>query len=102
MVSVPYFLDQMQIWEAYDLIEMIEYSDRTGWEQTRDLMYVEAQTHSTKKIKPTDLRKFAWDRDPEEEKKKGLKKTISLSEKKALLEKAERIRSTYLNKKENG
>lgn len=37
--------------------------NKTGWEQTRFLGYITAQIQSTKKIKPTDILSFDWDKE---------------------------------------
>lgn len=57
----------MQPYELSILLDNIEYSLKASWEQTRFQTYIQAQTQSTKKLKPTDLISFSWDK--EEEKK---------------------------------
>jgi hypothetical protein len=36
---------------------------RNGWEQTRFISYVQAQTQSTKQLKITDIMNLPWDSD---------------------------------------
>jgi hypothetical protein len=50
---------------------------KTSWEQTRFLSYIIAQCQSTKKLKPTDIIKFAWDNVQDKK-----NKTIAVSEEK--------------------
>lgn len=61
--SIDYFLDVMQPYELNALLENIEYSVKTSWEQTRFQSYVQAQSFSTKKMKMTDLITFGWDKE---------------------------------------
>lgn len=63
LVSVDYFMNEMQDWEASLLLEQIKYADRAAWERCRFLAYVQASTWSKKKLKPGDLIKFAWEKD---------------------------------------
>lgn len=61
--SIPYFLDEMQYYELDLLTENLQLAYRQEWEQTRYLCYVTAQTQSTKRLKPTDIMKFKWDKE---------------------------------------
>lgn len=61
--SLEYFLDYMQPYELTAITELLEYSTKQEWEQVRFQSYVQAQTQSSKKIKPTDLLKFSWEQD---------------------------------------
>ncbi len=61
MIDVKYFMDELEEWEAQDIIDCIPYSDKALWECTRGQMYMVAQINSKKKLKPTDIFKFAWD-----------------------------------------
>lgn len=60
-LSPAYVLDYMQLYEAKALLKYEHYSSRDSWEQSRLVAYVMAQVNSTKKLKPTDIMKFAWD-----------------------------------------
>lgn len=63
MVTVEYFLDKMQPYEVSAILEYIDVADKTTWEQTRMQMYITAQVNSTKKLKPTDIMPFTWDKE---------------------------------------
>lgn len=45
------------------VIELIQEKTKSEWEQTRFLAYITAQVNSTKKLKPTDILSFDWDKD---------------------------------------
>lgn len=53
----------MQEYEVQDIIENLEYYERPEWERTRFLAYCNIQKSSTKKIKPTDLITFPWEKE---------------------------------------
>lgn len=52
----------MEFYEINVILKSIHLSYKEGWEQTRMMSYVIAQSNSTKKIRPTDLILFPWDR----------------------------------------
>ena len=54
-------MDEMQHYEINDYIDNIKYLNRNEWEQTRYMVYANAQMNTQKQLKPTDLLKFAWD-----------------------------------------
>ena len=60
--SLDYFLDSMQEYEVQTIIENLQYLDRNSWEQYRFLIYSNIQMNSKKRINPTDIMKFSWDR----------------------------------------
>lgn len=53
----------MKIYEATEYLGSLQYKDKTGWEQTRQLAYVMAQVNSTKKITPQDVMRTPWDEE---------------------------------------
>lgn len=67
VVSVQYYLDLMQTYEVNDIIECLQYADVNLWEVGRINSYVIAQTNSKKKLSPTDIIKFPWDKDETKE-----------------------------------
>lgn len=69
---MEYFLDSLQPYELTAILSNIEYSTKQTWEQTRFQTYIQAQTQSSKKLKPTDIIEFGWD-------KKEVKKDTSIS-----------------------
>lgn len=62
LVSVEYFMNQLEEWEINTLIESIPYADRTQWEMCRQMLYLTAQVNSKKKLKPKDIMEFAWEK----------------------------------------
>lgn len=61
IVSIQYFMDEMQEYEVATVIDNIPYLDINEWEQTRQMIYVYAQSQSRKQLKPSDLLSFKWD-----------------------------------------
>ena len=53
----------MEEYEIEPIIQNLEYYERPEWERTRFLAYCNLQKSSTKKIKPTDLIKFPWEKE---------------------------------------
>lgn len=53
----------MEEYEVQSIIENLEYYERPEWERTRFLAYCNLQKSSTKKIKPTDLITFPWEKE---------------------------------------
>lgn len=62
-VTIPYFFDEMEEYEVQSIIENLEYYERGDWERTRFLAYCNIQKSSSKKIKPTDLITFPWEKE---------------------------------------
>jgi len=60
-INPDYFLDRMQWYEVDSCLEGLKNKEKTGWEQTRFLGFITAQTQSTKQLKPTDILSFDWD-----------------------------------------
>lgn len=57
-------MDEMKDYEVYLLLDNIQYSEKNDWERSRFESYVVAQVNNKKKLKPTDLIKFSWDKEP--------------------------------------
>ena len=51
----------MKFYEFNSLLETIVENEKLCWEQTRFLSYITAQVNSRKKLKVTDILKFGWD-----------------------------------------
>lgn len=49
-------------WEIGLMADGLKYADRNEWERTRFQSYITAQCNSTKKMKPTDIIKFPWEK----------------------------------------
>ncbi len=63
-MSVDYFMDKCSVWELNDHYDNIKYADRNDWEQTRLLMYVIAQTNTSKKLDiKKDIMTLPWDNE---------------------------------------
>ena len=68
VVSIGYFLDNMRYYEIRPLLDNMDRSVKSDWEQTRLVAYIMAQSNSSKKIKPTDIVSFSWDKKENTEK----------------------------------
>lgn len=53
----------MQEYEIQDIISNLEYYERPEWERTRFQSYCNIQKNSSKKLKPTDLITFPWEKE---------------------------------------
>lgn len=56
-------MDTLQEYEVEPIIQNLEYYERGDWERTRFLAYCNIQKSSSKKIKPTDLITFPWEKE---------------------------------------
>lgn len=56
-------MDTLQEYEVEPIIQNLEYYERPEWERTRFQSYCNIQKSSTKKIKPTDLITFPWEKE---------------------------------------
>lgn len=62
LVSVPYFLDEMPLWDLNDILIGISYKGRQDWERIRTAAYLSMAPH----CKKLDIKKtlpFPWDKD---------------------------------------
>jgi hypothetical protein len=55
-------MDEMPVYEIRLSLEAAELRNRASWEQTRFIAYMIAQVNSRKKLKPTDILSFEWDK----------------------------------------
>ena len=51
----------MEWYEVESCLNGLKNKEKNGWEHTRFICYITAQTQSTKKLKPTDILSFEWD-----------------------------------------
>lgn len=56
-------MDSLQEYEVEPIIQNLEYNEQGDWSRTRFLAYCNLQKSSTKKIKPTDLITFPWEKE---------------------------------------
>lgn len=69
VVSVPYFLDEMQSYEVYPLMDHLHFSVRTSWDQTRHLMRCIISPYTKKKnLQLKDIIEMPWDKENPKEK----------------------------------
>lgn len=50
----------------YEVRALMDYeylAHKDSWEQSRMVAYLVAQSNSTKKLKPTDITKFYWEKE---------------------------------------
>lgn len=85
VVSVQYFMDEMQDYEVNPYIENLRFLDVNSWEQARFMGYCGVQVYSKKKLSPTDLLTFSWEEEEDHEKE------ITNEEVERLQKKAEQI-----------
>ena len=60
---MDYFMDKLEDWEMYELMDVTAYADTNNWEQTRLISYIIAQVNSKKKLKLKDIMKFPWEKE---------------------------------------
>nr|DAQ75366.1 MAG TPA: hypothetical protein [Caudoviricetes sp.] len=53
----------MEEYEVQDIISNLEYYEHPEWERTRFQSYCNIQKSSSKKLKPTDLITFPWEKE---------------------------------------
>lgn len=53
----------MQEYEVQDIVESLEYYERPEWERTRFQTYCNLQKSSSKRLSPTDLITFPWEKE---------------------------------------
>lgn len=53
----------MQEYEIQDIISNLEYYERPEWERTRFQSYCNIQKSSSKRLSPTDLITFPWEKE---------------------------------------
>ena len=68
VVSVSYFLDEMKPYELSIICDSLHLRHKESWEQARMVAYITAQANSKKKLKPTDIITFAWEKVQDEAK----------------------------------
>lgn len=61
IVSIEYFMDEMQEYELFDIYNAIEYTNLYTWEQTRWIVYAICQVNSKKKLKQSEIFKLPVD-----------------------------------------
>lgn len=54
-------MDKMEDWELFELYNVIQYSDRNSWEQTR--MMLSCHTNPKKVHKLQDIITFPWEKE---------------------------------------
>lgn len=53
----------MEEYEIQDIISNLEYYERPEWERTRFQTYCNLQKSSSKRLSPTDLITFPWEKE---------------------------------------
>ena len=66
VVSIDYFLDKMKPYELDIICDSLHLRTKDSWEQARMIAFIMAQANSKKKLKPTDIIKFAWEKETKE------------------------------------
>lgn len=71
----------MTSYEALEIVNLLPYSNRDSWEQTRYLMWLTAQVNSSKKIQPQEIMKFEWEGKKNKPKELSNKEVENIKEK---------------------
>lgn len=58
---MKYFLDELQTWEAVEILNNLEFTDKNERELLRAQLYVSVQSNSKKKIEAKEIWKLPWD-----------------------------------------
>lgn len=56
-------MDNIRYYELKPILKNLNVSVKNDWEIARQISYIIAQSQSTKKIKPSDIMQFPWDKD---------------------------------------
>lgn len=56
-------MDTLQEYEIEPIVQNLEYNEQGDWSRTRFLAYCNIQKSSSKKLKPTDLITFPWEKE---------------------------------------
>lgn len=64
------------MYELSVILESLHLRQRDSWEQTRMISYIIAQSNSSKTLKLTDIMKFEWDQETEDNDTKITKEDI--------------------------
>ena len=68
-------MDDMKFYELSPILKNLNVSVKNDWEIARQISYIIAQSQSTKKIKPSDIMLFPWDKGYKNRPKKDVKIT---------------------------
>lgn len=63
-------MDEMEEWEVMEFLDVINYADSVGWEQTRILLSCYADKKKVHKL--SDIIEFPWDEDNKNNKDKEI------------------------------
>lgn len=74
--SIPYFMDEMRPYELRPILKKANMTVRNDWEIARQIMYVTAQSHSAKRLKPTSIMQFPWDNESKNQPKVKMTKEL--------------------------
>lgn len=62
-LPIDYVYNELELWQINGLIRDSYLCHSNEWEQARLIAYIMAQVNSKKKIKPTDLLRFSWEKE---------------------------------------
>lgn len=84
------------MYEVRSLLQYSYYRDKESWEQSRLIAYITAQTQSTKRMKPTDIMTFPWEKDLRKQSNEEIE--VSQKDIDALAEKAKQMEEIFKKK----
>lgn len=59
-------MEDMKFYELKPILKNLNVSVKNDWEIARQICYAVVQSQSSKKIKPSDIMQFPWDKDYKE------------------------------------
>ena len=63
VISSEYFHDRLLLTEFFDILDNIQYCDRSLWESNRINSFITCQVNSKKKLNLTDIYRLPFDED---------------------------------------
>ena len=67
VISSEYFHDRLLLTELFDILDNIQYCDRSLWEALRINSFLAVQMNSKKKLKLTDIYRLPFDENETDE-----------------------------------
>lgn len=65
-INPNYFWDYMSIEELISTLNAIDNNNKSRWEQTRFITYINALSNGSNLKSPTDIIKFSWEKEEQQ------------------------------------
>jgi hypothetical protein len=95
-LDASYVLDEMKMYEVRALLKYSHYKNMDSWSQSRMISYIVAQSNSTKRMKPSDIMEFPWEKAQENASNEEIE--VSQKEIQSLAEKAKQFENILNDK----